>query len=627
MIYHVEREDMPNYMSNPKFKISTDYSGTTYTFENVTYLTANIIRIENGFDTATLICHDYESNEFLAHVDAGEAVKIEVKDKNDAAYTTLLDGVVRFIRLPFNKTEGELAVLKCDGAGYGLGEMKCCEEYGTQSDNPTIDRIHEILDDATVGIIPAYTEKILGTATASGFTYPVTSDAGTHALTYLYIPYKPCLNAINDMLELDQAGLGVNAGHHWIVLTDGNLHCTEIGDHSAAAGVAGWTTYLDGTQASATLTQGVDFKEYWFEKLEKEANYILYHSAWRRPKLDNWTEGTAASWGCAGAGASVNNDANHMVGAQSIRCECISGAAGVTPTFFYPSTQDLGWDLTKFGGDYTPAEIHLYLSLIHSAGAPSALTVRFWTSAGNYYHASLLSVLAGALNKWLHFILPVGSNFAHERYGNFKGWTNSAAADWTDINAIEFGFTTGAGVANITQLYVDAMFLQGHVLRAARQVAAYSAADPAKVKFINDSVAKDDSGVANDDSGTIAQLAYAEWLRCGTTPYVGWIITPLIKSLLPGQFVHVHAKPNSAGAFQIDMDMRVTKLVHSFDRNIGFVTKTFVTSDVVNAHARKSYTDLNKLLAAVRPEYQDREASSLKTRDVDITLPLLEKSY
>jgi len=52
-----------------------------------------------------------------------------------------------------------------------------------------------------------------------------------------------------------------------------------------------------------------------------------------------------------------------------------------------------------------------------------------------------------------------------------------------------------------------------------------------------------------------------------------------------------------------------------------------VTDDVKNAHTRASWTDYHKLKEAERPEFQDRQATSIKMREIDITIPKLIKTY
>jgi len=150
------------------------------------------------------------------------------------------------------------------------------------------------------------------------------------------------------------------------------------------------------------------------------------------------------------------------------------------------------------------------------------------------------------------------------------------------------------------------------------------------MKVVTDNIGKDDtcqSGTpGTTDVGTIARLAYAELLRCQTTPIVGTFTTPIIPTALPGQLVHVHAKKKKDGSFNIDSNFRITAVIHSMT-NQGFLTRFDVTDDVTNSHPRSRFGDINKVLAAARPEFQDRQASSIKMPELDITQTVLEEDY
>src|SRR3972149_6083652 len=108
------------HRSQPSFQIVTRYSGTNYTFTDDQAMSGKLIRLENGFDAATLYWNDYKSINYLdkwdvfgAGTDSG-TITISFKDKSEASYTEVFDGIIRFINLP-RSMEGETAALKCDG--------------------------------------------------------------------------------------------------------------------------------------------------------------------------------------------------------------------------------------------------------------------------------------------------------------------------------------------------------------------------------------------------------------------------------------------------------------------------------------------------------------------------------
>jgi hypothetical protein len=123
--------------------------------------------------------------------------------------------------------------------------------------------------------------------------------------------------------------------------------------------------------------------------------------------------------------------------------------------------------------------------------------------------------------------------------------------------------------------------------------------------------------------------AAAELFKLQSTPIVGTITVPMIKDLQPGQFLHIHARPNSAGTFQIDTDMRATQVIQGFSGAKGDAFKSTIalTSDLYNAYPRAAYDSANELAKAQRPDTQDRQAAGLKLRDIDITQPILGKDY
>ena len=98
-------------------------------------------------------------------------------------------------------------------------------EYGAESyDTTTRDSFGEIVDH----LIDNYVEKILAGA-ASGHTHNLTNDNGSTVINYVYFPYKPALQCINDLLEIEQAGRGTaTAGLQWLVLPDDNFYMLII---------------------------------------------------------------------------------------------------------------------------------------------------------------------------------------------------------------------------------------------------------------------------------------------------------------------------------------------------------------------------------------------------------------
>lgn len=271
----------------------------------------------------------------------------------------------------------------------------------------------------------------------------------------------------------------------------------------------------------------------------------------------------------------------------------------------------------KIDGEYNKPTLNFFMRRDTEMSGPRVI---IWMNGGA---VTAFRDLTLTTDQWSGFSFALGPY--QDTPENADPWQYSGPTDWTDVDSIRFKCTCAAN-ANLKQFWVDGFHISGYLLRAARQSAAFSSTDPAKIKLITDNVGKDDSLIKATDTGLMARFAKAEVLRSKTTPTLGFIVTPCIKDLLPGQLLHVHAKKISDGTFNINTDMRVTQLIHNFSVK-GFTTKIFLTNDVTNSIARTSFSDYNKTMAAARPEFQDRQASSIKTRMIDITQPILENSY
>lgn len=604
---------VPAWRSQPQVQITVTHSAVDYVLD----ATSTIVRRhENGFDTATVILTDTKAKNYVDKVTADDTIKIEQKDRSDASWTTILDGIIRRVE-PIYSMQGNFLTLQCDGAGYGLAMTLCGQEYGSQSRNPTIDTMQEIILHVDYGIIPKWNTKLLGTATDTGYSYTVNTTIVENiagAIKYLYFPYKPCNKALNDLMDIMQAIKGTNAGPHWIVSTDDKILVTTIGTHHAGVVAEGWTTWWRTDQAGSTLEEGKDFFNFRFQHLSKEANYVLYHGRFSEPGSgDFWTENNKALWGKSAAATLTDDNVDYKVGAYSLK---VSKNTPGTTEIYYPLGANANWDTTPWGGEFNIPAINFWAK--RDANTTDSFEVRLISTAGAYWR-KLISL---TVNTWTFCSLQIGDYYS--RGEGYTVWTKSGNPNWTEIDDIKFLITPSAdpGV-----MWIDNVHFSGWIKRGARQSAAYTAAAPCKMKVITDEVAKGDTGIAADDSGTMGQLAHAEYLRVSSAPIVGTFTIPIANDLWPGQQLHLHAKKKKDGTFRIDKDFRAMRVVHTIDTNQGFMTVVDVTDDLKNANPRPLPTQLNVLLGAVRPEFQDRQASSLKTREIDITQPVLEKSY
>jgi hypothetical protein len=615
---------MPIYLHKPQFKVTV--GSTTYVDRG---LSGRISRFENGFDVGTCAFSDPRSHDRDLLV-KGVAINIYVKDIHDSAYQPLLTGITRY-RTETLSEQGEQIVLKCDGAGYGFAETLCAQEYGSQSSNAILDTMKEILTNTSYGIVPKYVNKILGSADDSGYTYDSDDvDTITGDIKYLYFPYKPCSKSVTDVCNLVQAIKGASAGPHWIITPAGKILVSTVGTHSAAAIAAGWPTYMGGTLTDATLTQGIDFEGFTFENLTSEANYILYHSNWVWPAngdLDDLS--VIGDW----TSYLPNLDLAYDTTNQKVGTNCVTAtwnAVAVLGTFGYQSAgSPIHLDLTKAGGKFNIPTFGFWCkrnTTFILGASPDWLVVNFYSPFSGIFEYFYCGVdLARLLidpDKWYYVEFPVGPYWrTPDASGSTSGFFQTAGAVWSDICYITFECNYRAQNSVFS---VDGVHFAGYVLRGAKN-STKIAADKLKMRVVNDPFGKDDT-LNTDDTGTVSRLAYAELLRAQTTPTIGTFTTAMIPAAVPGQLVHVHARPNRAGTYQIDADFRITQLVHEFNGNAA-VTKFCVTSDVVNSVARAAYDSVNEVKRSERPEFQDRQATGIKMREIDVTQSVLEKDY
>lgn len=595
------------YMTAPQNKLTL--GATELTNE---LLSAKITRLENGFDSATIVLHS--TSYYPTTVTQGTVVQIEVKDGSDTSYTSLFVGIARFVVADIS--DSNRLTISCLGIGSGLNEMLVAAEYGAQASNG-LDTIAEILTDSTYGIIPKYVEKILSTATDSNYAFDTTkveTIAGT--IPYISFPYKPADKCLNDLCDLVTAlGDGSTAGPHWITTYAAGTNYLRVKLVSGTQ--TGWTKYYGNSQANATLTYGVDYTSINLEKMAAEANYIVYYGAWRRPSSgDTWTQATT-SWS-ATAGALATDTDEKIVGTVAVKAKDTTNPTGEIQVK-YPSS-DAGWDFSKFTEFNTPnLNFYTFYDLTHD----THLIVKLCKDGTDFYQATVTKEDGSAQEylippnqQWQHYTIPVGPYFNSQN--NLMTWTaHGSIAGWSEINYIEFYVADAELYDSVNDRYfflIDGLHFGGAAVCRVAALSDYTGVI-VRQRLIVDDVGKDDSLVATDDSGLMAQMAYSELLRGRSEATVGTVETPMIKDLLPGQWLYIQSA-----------DYRVTKIIHTIDTT-GYHSLLYVTSDVLNSRARLRYEDVNKQFASIRPEWQDRQASNIKAANVDFRVAPLIKTY
>lgn len=593
--------------STPKLKITVDSTE----LQSDT-LSCDVVLEENAVSGARLVANDYKSKTFLGKVNLRDEIKIYMDYSN--ASTQVFGGYVTKL-IPSLDMSGEIVGIEALGYGEALINMRCAEQYGSDSENSSLNTLREIITDSTKGIVPNWVEKVLGTATSSGYTLyewyvqDITSD-----FAYLYFPFKPALNCIQDLCDLVTAANGTGA--HFIVTVDKKLCLGTVGNHEA--GLANdWPTWFNTDQAGSTIEVAKDMIVSQFVQQEAEANYIIYAGAFRKPASEIWTESTTG-WDTSTWPTVSTESTIVKIGNNSVKVNMPADKSG---SAWYPNTTDLGLDVTAFGGKYSVPYLSFWLYR-DSDIYIDQITIRMETSSGNDYSAAVDAPTDA--NEWQYYSIPIGPYWRTEDATAFKfAWIKNGAGVWTQINDILFYFSTlGLGECN---LYIDGLAINGYVIRGAYD-STLIASDKCKIRLIVDSVPKDDSGKAADDSGMMAQLAKAELLRARTKPITGQIVIPGDERILAGQKCHIHFGKKSDGTFRIDKDFRIMKHRLHFGLD-GFKSYLTLTDDLTNSSPRRFLDNYNMLLEATRPGFQTRERGSLKGKEIDITATILSKDY
>ena len=604
-------------MTMPMFKVT--FGATSYINDKI-FDNIEVPMIENGFDQATIVADN--STSLVPSVIAPDtATTIEVKDRADASYTKLFSGIVRFPNVDVGQPPNPKKVTAvCWGAGYPLSQMTCSEEYGSQSRNPDRDSLRGIINNATIGLIPKFVNEYNNSGNTSG--YAIDADDAritdlTGSILYLLFPDKPVNKCLDDLIDLHTAISAASslAGPHWRVDADSQLRVKRIG-----VSQTGWTNYYGDSQANATLTDA-DILSSQFQPMGKEANLIKYYGLWQRPSSgDSWSnypDNTTlrAAWGY-NAYTTITTDGTAIVGGQSIKYT----PSGGDLTSWYPTGKDADWNFSVFSQFMNPT-LRFYVRT-QGRGVLKNNQLRLVDTNGVAFIADFTSTIA-ADDTWYNIELPIGPFYRQIKTANT--WTTvdlGGTFDWAHVDYLQPESISGSG-----NMFIDGLYFGGiPILRVAREkysseggtlgeIVTGVCVNPVKIKVITDNTAKDDSLVASDDTGMMAQMAYCELLRTQKVGVTGCIVTPMIKDLLPGQLLYYSSK-----------DWRVTKHTPIISKS-GYLSRIEVTDDVTNSHTRASYDSINRLYASIRPEWQDRQASSLKSSDIDIRLVALEKAY
>ena len=621
--------------SLPISRYTVTHAATDYYIENFVESCTVTMR-ENAVDTAMLVANDEYSDLFVNKVVSGDRIRIylDYKDRVGSALPPtqlVFDGFIDEPE-PTLTNRGTTLGITARSVGRSLLMSVCGEEYGSESKHDDLVTLKEIITDATDGVVPKWVNTLpWSTDTTSGYSLGLDAGGTDYVATivgdikYLYFAYQPTNKALNDLIDIVQAIKGAAAGPHWIVTPTNFLCVATVKSHEAGPATL-WPTWTETNATGSTLVEGVHFERHSFLHYPAEANYVLYHGKFQKPTNEVWTEEGDASnngadlWVLEDGGAAWAKEDDTDAG------DFVEGLSSVHFTitdeplakYAQVPTAAQSWDVTKWGGQYNKPYIHFHAK---KANNISACTIQL-VSGAQYFEFDLNAVLTSGT--WRECLFPIGPYWSSEIDQGFTGWTNSGGAVWTDIDSVRIVANTPVGLAG--DIWIDGLYFIGQVLRGVRPAAAFTATNPVKVKVITDDIAKDDSGLAGDETGVMARLAYAEYLRAKTTPIQGTVQIVGQPTWMAGQFVHIHAAKKRDGTFGIDDDFRIQEHRLSLT-NQRMLSTLVLTDDDVNAQPRPPMDQYNLLLKATNPDYQNRQISSVKAREIDITQAVLEVTH
>lgn len=659
---------MVTHYAKPDYIVEVDHDGVTYDI-STSVVQWDLYREENAVDILSLLIADEDCDFFMNKVhgwwdDAGtiknDTIKLYCNYEEVSSPLTTTDlRFYGFVEKPkiVSSGSGKFLHLQCRSYFRALLDLKVGQEYGSESSNSGLDTLQEILQDGTDGIVDLWVNKLLGSGVNSGYTVNDTYvEDLADVVPYLFFPYTPVRDAVNDLCDLVQALRAANpnedtgTGPHWIGRTiespaDTFTHYLlvgEVNDHEHAGAPAVetyWPTWWNTNEAGSTLAEGIDFMQFDFERVEPEANYILYFGNFRKPgNGDFWTGETAGASALWASGAGTASSARTSVGAGGVGggdpmvgSTCLkiepTNVLGVG-TAFYPAARDLNLHFIDISTTssiphlsfyHYSTDIDLGTHWVYCATESTA----FGDGNNDYFIGNLVDAMTPVTDEWIRFDLPIGPYWALDPGLQETGgasefdWVVFGNADWNEINTI--AFTSGSALTYDT--FVDGVHFNGQVTRG-----AYLSGVPYfKVKSIHDDVAKDDSIDNATDTGTIASLAYAELLRAARRPIQGVVAVPGLPTILAGQKAHVHGAATNGG-FRINKDMRIPQH-HLHCSGSGLVSYLTLTDDLLNARPMSPLDAYNLVQRAAEPSAQNRTMLSIKSWPIDITQTKLETAY
>ncbi len=594
-------------MPLPKQQITVTHDSENIDFSELS-VALDIWLRENKGSNANLTALNKGTAVYLNQIEQEDVVRISLKRTATDSWTKVFGGYAVDLT-PEGSASGLILPTKCYGFDIAFDRMRVANEYGIGSVNNSLKTVFDVLCDNSVGIFPLYVEFVLKTVLSSGYDFDKTyiyEDAADF-LPYCIFPYSPVNDTLKTLLDLYTAANGT--GLHWTVTQpDTGLpqFCLDrVNNHTTAS--ARWPT-----NCPISITPGENILSATYAKQQMEANYIVYFGKYEYPIDESLTENAYANskWtdylGTAFFTAS-DDTSNPKVGANSFKLSATTTGSFIG--MWYATLPSL--DTNKFGTRRTNPTLGFYfkrtsavnlLKIYLGTGTPSGAP-----NPSNSFVKTLTSQLP-PVNEWGWVTTDIGTDWRS------NDWTVAyGTPDWSDLDYLLVHFEGGGTGTN--GINIDGLGLSGIVTRAAYQ----NGASRYKIKLITDSLARTANLSASDDSGTVAQLCKAEYLRAKTTPTLSSIVLKgVYPTILPGQIIQ-------------SLSYRITEVHFHLDGKNAY-TELSTTDDLTNSYPAENLSfgptaQYNALMRAVNPDFQDRDRGTLKAREIDIDQAILAKSY
>jgi len=596
-------------------------------------LSTQVTRRENGVDDARLLAFEEEGKSYLGSLNLGDPVVISYKYADgDNIWHTVFKGTIEELAPNMSRADESVSA-----TAYGLGYPLKCSVIATEIGKDSENSSWETVGKGIRFLVYNWVDKLFndtivddGATISSGYdlhTYCADTIA-PNTISYWEFKYQDCLTALNDLLMLAESAR-YNAdpdnwvGLHWIVdpiempAAGTCVYFATIGDHNIGA----LETYWPSHTASGTFEVKSDMINSSFVREPFAANFVAVSGRYVYPNKEFFTENHASEWHFEWEDEDGNvTDEETIVrkGDHSVNLRSFKDA-----NFWFDIPH---MNIYAIGTEDDIPKLDFW---VFRNG--TNISVRLFTTWDRYFEADIKDLTEQGdpdnydKKLWTNVSLEIGPYLKE----NNNIWTmhGTPDPDWHEICNIGFYLS---GVQPM-DAYIDGLQLVGSVVCCAYDSTSI-AANGVKMLTIKDSLASlhtIDTTASDYAECSLAQTALGELNRNRFDMLSGKIIIPLDPHIMGGQLVHIHASKKPDDSFQIDQDMRITTVQHSFSNSSAVSILTLISdlkSSVPRTNANSN--QYNQIINAIDPKHQTKTLASLSTGgDFDPKLTRVCKDY